>query len=424
MVKEEWIELMPETVEIPLKDLENWLEGEASSIVEPIRAEGMNLLNDTRSKLKELRGSCEKLLEDSEKEMLKSSPKTYRRARTAYRFARGVLETIDELDIPDSITYESLQTLCEDLEKTFAAIGRERARQFRWIAPYFILDRRRFDGALRKTIESFKELRDYSSHGYARAKAVEDSFVMIDKLLKSLNELDEIEKRKRRVESKRKGVEKKIEETEQRIASIRSGDEVSELAQIKEEIEELEKALKPDLRYLEKPFLKFQKLVEGPGYRLPLSETKKLDQYMRRPFEALATEKKGYPQLRRILQAIDDAIAKRKLKLKRSRLEKAREQINEILNKNSLIPLHESCSKAFSKRQQLLASETVAISKRRRAKLEERLNTLRKRKKLADSRMAVRERRYKSGLEDIESQKKELENTILEITNKSIKVML
>jgi flagellar capping protein FliD len=145
---------------------------------------------------------------------------------------------------------------------------------------------------------------------------------------------------------------------------------------------------------------------------------------MQHPFEALATEKKGYPQIRRILQAMDDAIAKGKLKLKRSRLDKAREQIEEILNKNSLIPLHESCSKAFSKREQLLASETVAMSKRRRTKLEERLNRLRKRKKLADSRMDVRERRYKTELEDIESQKKELENAVSEITNKDIRITL
>ncbi len=424
LIKKEWIELMPEAVEIPLKDLKNWLEKETDSIVEPIRAEGMDLLNDTRSKLEELRNSCEKLLEDSEKEMLKSSPKTYRRARTAYKFARDVLEKIDELNIPGSIGYEKLQMLCGDLEKTFATIGRERAGRFRQIAPYFIFDRRRFDGALRKVLDSLKKLRDFSSHGYAKAKAVEDSFVMIDKLLKSLTELDTIDKQKRQVGPRKKVVEEKIDETEQRIELIRSKEEVSELAQTRGEIEELEKTLKRNLRYLEKPFLKFQKLVQGPSYRLPLSETKKLNQYTRHPFEAFATEEKEYPQLRRILQGMDDAMAKGKLKLKRNRLTKAQEKIDDILNKNSLTPLHESCSKALFKRQQLLASEAVTVSKRRQAKLEENLNSLKKRKKLVDSRVAALERRYEVELEDIESQKKELEDAVLEITNKSAKVKL
>jgi len=81
---------MADTLEIPLKELKTWLEEETSSTLEPIRAEGTNLLNNARTKLEELGDSSEKMLEASEKEMLKNSPKTYRRARTAYKFARDV----------------------------------------------------------------------------------------------------------------------------------------------------------------------------------------------------------------------------------------------------------------------------------------------------------------------------------------------
>jgi hypothetical protein len=413
---------MAETLEIPLKELKTWLEEETSSILEPIRAEGTNLLNNAESRLEELGDSCEKMLGNSEKEMLKNSPKTYRRARIAYKFARDVLDIIDDLDIPNDINYESLQTLCNDFEKTLAAIGQERARKFRQIAPYFIFDRRRVDSALKKTSDSFEELRTFSLHGYARAKAVEDSFVMIDKLLESLKDLDRIEKRKGRVEARKKVVQKRIDEAEQGIAAIRSKDEVSELAQTREEIRELEKSLSGKLRHLQKPFLKFQKVVQSPKYRLPLNETKKLNQYMINPFEALATEDKGYPYLRSILRRMMDASAKGKLRLKKSRLRKAQEQINEILDKNSLTALYESSSEAFSKRQQLLASEAVAVSRERKTRLERRLHGLEKRKKLADSRSAVLERRYTAELADIENQKKELENAALETTDKMIKI--
>ena len=177
---------MPEMLEIPLKELKVWLEGEADPLLEPVRAEGIGLLNGMRNRLEELRESSEKLLEDSEKEMLKSSPKTYRRARTAYRFAKDILETMDEVEIPDSLTYDRLQTLCVDLEKIFTSIGRERAKKFRQIAPYFIFDRRRFDSALKKILDSFKVVRDFSSNGYTQAKVLEDSFATIDKLLNSL----------------------------------------------------------------------------------------------------------------------------------------------------------------------------------------------------------------------------------------------
>ena len=415
---------MPETLEIPLRELKDWLEKETFSILEPIKAEGTSLLNGTRNKLEDLRDSCEKLLEDSEKEMLKSSPKTYRRARTAYKFAREVQEKIDELEVPDAVTYESLQTLCENLEKTLAAIGRERAEMFPRISPYFILDRRRFDIALKRVLDSLKALRDFLSQECTQVRAVEDSFAMVNKLLKTLNGLDEIKKQRSLVESRKKVVEKEIDETERRIKLITSRDEISKLAQIREEIKKLEKTLKHNLRHLEKPFLKFQRLIQSPEYSLPLDETRKLDQYMRNPFEALATEEKGYPQLRRILQGMEDAIAKGKLQLKRNRLKKAQGQIDAILNRNSLTPLHESCSRAFSERQQLMASKAVAASKGRQARLEERLERLKKRRTLVDSRMAALEERYEAELENIESQKKELEKAVLEITDKRVRVII
>jgi len=415
---------MADTLEIPLKELKTWLEEEMNPILKPIRAEGTNLLNNARTKLEELGDSSEKMLETSEKEMLKNSPKTYRRARTAYKLARDVLEALDELDITDNITHESLRILCGNLERTLVAIDRERARRFRQISPYFIFDRRRFDSALKKAADSLKELQDFSLHGYARAKAVEDSVARIGTLSKSIDELDKAEKQKSQVKSRIEDVEKKISETERRIASIGSEDEVSELAQTRQEIEELEKSLTRNLRHLEKPFVKFQKLVQSPAYQLPLTETKKLNQYIQNSFEALATEEKGYPQLRIIIQGMIDAIAKGKLRLKKSRWRKAEEQIKEILDKNSLAALHESCSEAFSKRQQLLASEVVAVSRRRRAKLERNLDKLQKQKKLADSRLAVLERRYNAELEDIENQRKDLENAAFEITKKMIKVRL
>ncbi|UCE43872.1 MAG: hypothetical protein JSV57_05875 [Candidatus Bathyarchaeota archaeon] len=415
---------MPETLEISVRELKTWLEEETSSILEPIRIEGANLLSDTRNRLEELRGSSEKLLENSEKEMLKSSPKTYRRARTAYKFARDIIDTIDEQDIPNSYTYETLQTLRGDLEKSFETIGRERAKRFRLISPYFIFDRRRFDMALKKALDSLKKLRDYSLHGYAEAKAVEDSIVMVDKLLRSLNGLDEIKQRKGQIDSKREIVEKRIGEIEGRIASIGSAEEVSELAQVNTEINKLDETVKLHIRHLQKPFLKFQKLVQGPGSRLPLEETRKLNHYVRNPFEALATEEEGYPQLRRILQGMNDAVAKGKLKLKRSRLRRAQEQINEILNKDALTSLHKSCSQALSRKQQLLATKTVAATKRRQTELEENLNKLKKQRQLADSRMAASERRHKAELESIEQKKRELENALSEITDESIRVML
>jgi len=147
---------MSETLKIPLDNLKEWLEQETSTIIEPLKTEGTDKLNNIRDKLGDLEENCEKLFDDSENEMLKSNPKTYRRAREAYRLARNILDIIDKITIPDEVSQQNLQTLSEDFKKMLSSIGLERAKRYPRISPYFIIDRRRLDSALEKPVSHLK----------------------------------------------------------------------------------------------------------------------------------------------------------------------------------------------------------------------------------------------------------------------------
>jgi len=414
---------MSEELEISLENLREWLERETVPIVEPLKAEAASLLNDFTDRLNDVRENCQKLLEDGEREMLKSNPKTYRRAREAYRLARAILEMIEEINIPEDVSYDNLKNSCADLKRTFSTIGRERARRFPRISPYFIIDRRRLDVTLKKTLDSFKELQSFSSDRYEEAKTVEDSFLMIDKLLQLLNKLDAAEKRMEKIELERKALEKKIAENQQKTTLIKSKDEIDELEQINKKTKELEKRVKYDLRHLQKPFLKFQSLVRGPSYALPLNETKKLREYLNNPFMALATEDEGYPLLKGILQKMEDVIDGGKMKLKSSRQRKAQQKINEILRKGALTTLHQSCKDTFSQRQKLLTSETMASFQNKMTQFQKNLRELEKRKELVDSRKSVLQSEHQKMMRKIKTQKRELEKTILELTDKNVQVV-
>ena len=415
---------MSETLEIPLKDLRKWLEQETVPIVEPLKAEGKSLLDDVRDKLDDVLEACDKLSEDAEREIPKGSRKTYRRAKVLAKLAKNFSEMIDKVTIPDQISSENLHIFREDLEKTLATMGRERWRWFPVISPYFIIDRRRFDITLKRAGDSLKELRDFSSDEYAKAETVEKAFSMIEKLRQSSIELKENKELMRKTEFKRGALEEKIAENEQKITSIQSKSEVVELARINEETEELKKEVKHNLRHLQKPFLKFETLARGPGYPLPPDELKKLGEYLSNPFEAFATEPEGYPTLKKILQKTEDAMAKGKLKLKSSRLKKAKDQIDNVLNKDSLAPLHQNCRENLSRRQQLSTSGIMAKSRSELKQLQKDLKGLMKRKKLVVSRGAVLESKIGKTLKKIEEQKKELEKTILELTGKDVQINL
>jgi len=411
---------MSETVEMSLKELREWLEQETLSIVEPLKAEGKNLLGDVKGKLNDVQETCDKLLEDAEKEMLKGLRKTYRRARVLAKLAKNFSEMIAKVTIPDQISSQSLHTMCENLDKMLTTMGRERWKWFPAISPYFIIDRRRFDIVLKRAMDSLKELRDFSSDEYAKAETVEKAFSMIEKLHQSSIELKEDKEHMRKTELNKRALEKKIAENQQKITSIQSKSEVVELDRINEEIEELKKKVKHNLRHLQKPFLKFQTLARGPGYPLPPDELKKIDEYLSNPFDAFATESEGYPTLKRVLQKMEDAMAQGKLKLKRSRLRKAKDQVDSVLNKDSLALLHQDCKEVLSRRQQLSTSDIMAKSRSEVTQFQKGLKGLLKRKKLVDSRGAVLENEIRKTLEKIEEQKKELEKAILELTGKSV----
>jgi len=413
---------MSETLKIPLDNLKEWLEQETSTIIEPLKTEGTDKLNNIRDKLGDLEENCEKLFDDSENEMLKSNPKTYRRAREAYRLARNILETIDKITIPDEVSQQNLRTLFEDLKKMFSSIALERTKRYPRISPYFIIDRRRLDSALRKTSESLEELRFFLSNEYATVKTVEDIFSKINKLRQSIDELGTVEEHKKKIELKRQILEKKITKSKQEIALIEEKDEASELDQINQKIKELEDKVKYNLRHFQKPFLKFQTLARSPSYSLQLAESEKLNEYLTKPFMAFVTEDEGYPVLKRILQKMEGVIAKGKIKLKSSRLRKAQKQMNNILRNDILIPLHKNCRQTFSQRQQLLTSETVVAIKKRSAHLQNILKELQKQRENVDSRNAILKNKHEKIVDKIENQKRELENIILEVANKNVRI--
>jgi hypothetical protein len=415
---------MPESLEIPLSDLNEWLDKETTSIVEPLKADAKKLLEDIQEKLEDLLESSDKLLEDAEKEIAKGSRKTYRRAKALQKISGKFADLIEEVTIPEEISGKSLHQTCEQVEKTLKTIGKERARWFRAISPYFIISRRRFEVTLKRADDSFRDLTDFVSEEYAEAEAAEGVSSKIEELRQSLAELEKSEKSKEVRKQKRELLEENIAKTHQKVQLIQTKDEVVELAQINKKIEELTDTVKHELRHLQKPLLKFQTLVNSPGYSLFPEATQKLDEYLINPFEALATEKEGHPLLRSILQKIDAALDNKKMKLKPSRLRKAKDQINSILNKAALTALHQNCSEAFSKKTELSTSGTISKTRDKRAELQNRLKELQTRKRLLEAREARFEKKHKEAGTRVDEQKRALEKVASKLSDKSVQIVI
>jgi hypothetical protein len=415
---------MAEAQKIILDDLEEWLENESADLVEPLRDEARKQLEDIKDKLADLSEASEKLLDDAEKEIAKGSRKMLRRAKLLQKIASNFADLINGLTFPETMSGESLHHFSEDLEKVVGRIGQERMKYFGVISPYFIMSRRRFDVFLKRAGDAFQNFQTFLSKEYAKAESAESVASRIEELNQSLTKLDEAKKAREARKLRRELLEKKIEENQQKMKAIQSKDEVVELVQINSRIKELEENVKHDLRHLQKPFLKFQTLVNSPGYSLSPETTQKLDEYLNNPFRAFATEEEGYPLLKNILQKIEDAMEKGKLKLKKSRLRKAKDQIDNILNQTALIALHQNCREAFSKKNELSTSGAISETRSKRATLQKNLQGLQRKERILEKRDAIQEKERQRLLAKVQEQKKELEEVVLELLDKNIQIIV
>jgi len=413
---------MSGALELRLEDLKTWLERETTSITQPLKSEGTKLTNNLQNRLEDFSSVCESFLENSEKEMLKSSPKTYRRAKAAYRLVEKTLEITDKISVPEETSFESAQKLCDDLDRAFALVGQERWKWFRVIEPYFIFDRRKFDVTLKRAMDSHGELRSFLTHKYAKIKDAEAGFSSVDKLKQTLEESKELDKSREEMKLRSASLEKEIDETQKKISLLQSKGEASALVQVNQRVEELDGKVKHSLRHLQKPLIKLRSLAQSGQIAIPLEEAKKLDEYLSNPFAAFATEDEGYPLLKNVLRKLEEVSSQGKLKLKTSRLRKAQEQVDATLHKDDLIPLQQSCKEAFSHRQQLATSEAIASFQKETEQVQENLRELQKQKNLADSRNAFLEAEQKKAFEKIKNQKTELEKIILKMSGKNVHI--
>ena len=415
---------MVEMLELKLDELEGWLEKETKDIVKPLKAAAKKQLEDVRSKLEDLLEATDKMLEDANKETSKGSRKTYRRAKALHKLAGTFTGLIEEIVIPEEISGKSLTQTSEQIDKTLTTIGKERAKWFRAISPYFIISRRRFDAMLKRADDSFHYFSEFLDEEYVKAKSAEDAPSKVEELRKSINELNELEAAKTKWMHRKADVEQKITQSQKKLEMIQTKDEVVELAQINKTAKELSSSVKHGLRHLQKPLLKFQSLANSPGYSLLPDEATKLDEYLTKPFKALATETEGYPVLRRILQKIDAALDNNKLKLKPSRMRKAKDQIADIVNKNSLLELQKSCSEVFSKKYVLSTSGVISDSRDERTDLQNLLKELEMQKKLFEARDAKFESQHKDAQARVDAQKKSLEKVASDLSGENVQILL
>jgi len=413
------------SLEIPLSELKGWLESQTSSVLTPVQAKAEKLMGDVRKAHESLTEACRMLLDSSRKEIEKRNMRTFKRAQALNKLAKLFLERMQQVKAPEKPSFKDFEEFVKVAQKAYAITDVDVRNWFPRISPFFIMDRGKFLRTFENAKGSLKELSEFLAKEYVKAKTLEETFQLIEETKALEGQLAAIKEEREKALGEKAKLEEELAHAQRRMVELARGGDLAELAKINEVIDGLRKEAAYSLRHLQKAFAKLQSLaLHGEGSGLTPDELKKLGEYLADPFEALATESFGTPLLRQILLKTLKLMSEGKLKLKQEKERKARQAIEEILDKNSLASLHQKCAEARLRKAQLSASSAVAETRTEISKLQEHADRLKKKLESVESEIDAIEKSLKETAEKIGNCKTRVEKNILDFCGRKVEVIL
>ncbi len=413
--------MISSTLEVPIKELKQWVERETVNVLQPFSGQSEKLIVRLKERLGDVREACEKLAEEAGKELEKGQ--AVRKAKVTEKLSRYFLKQIDKVAFPTRMSFSELDGLNRALGKTLFSIARERNVWFPRISPVFIITRKRFDFAFTRLAGAVTELGSFLSSDYSKARVLESLISETDEIMRLADGLERLVQQKAISEESIQSFQRMIEETERSIDSMRGGAELGSLAEANLAVQQLKGRVKYDLRHLQKPLMKFANMRD-PEHALTSVEAEKLAQYLENPFTALATEENGYPTLKGILKKVGRAMDGERLKLKSSRLKKAQEEVEEILNGNRLESLRQECARALASSQKLVSSEKAKKAQTRLDELRRSLEELKRGEEAEVVRLDALEREHGQLSDKTKEQKGKVERLVFEVLGKRVSIKL
>lgn len=410
---------MPEALKLSSEEAKKWLEKETEPAFVPVHAKAKKLLREMEKAIERVKDACNMLMKNSRREIERRNMKVYKRARGLNKLARLFLERFQQIKVPEEVSYDELHNFIRDSQEVFLITASDIKKWFPRISPFFILDRRKFLTEFEKAKEQLSRLQSFLTKKYVKVKTLEETFHLIETLQKLEKQLSDMEIRKKQIVDEKATIEKRIKEIQREITRLEAHETLTLLDSVNMEIEKLKTEAKHALRHLQKAFVKLQSFAFRQGVLTP-EELKKLNQYMETPFEALATEEKGLPLLKQILQKLAATMSKNELKLKRDKKRKAEQAIQNILAKNLLGSLHQKCQKAITLKKQLSTSPETAHVQRNIAELEEKLEKQKHENKRILSEQAKVEAKTEEIRRKIRDAKHTIEKNVFELLGRKI----
>ena len=398
-----------------LEDTLVWFNDRISSIVSKYRSNALKHVRTIFDRIEELKTAAHRFDYSDLKD-----PDVYQNyATTIYN---KTLETFGEIEPPETVSFNILEALNKDFNNRIIAYVNLLAKYLSWL----------------KRDRSYKNNVKNLDRALTRVK--EEVYVFENKVLVSYSEITKYEKVSEDIESlialvKRKKnilaeieshaddiarVTKTIDKKQSELDELKSHPGFVQLEKNKKELDHIEINISSKISEIKKLSSKVIKAADSKRIELSEYDKETMKSLIKDPLTVLIKEGDGYRGVKATLRALKEVSDNPAVQMKKEKLERAYENIEEILNDD----LVENQQKA-----KYLISQSEAINKKfsemnmdvRIKKLNEEVNNY----KIDRQRITLSLEREKEEIEDkITSLVKSIEERIEEYIEKSVKLVL
>jgi chromosome segregation ATPase len=348
---------------LQVTQLKEWLEDSLSSKLSQAERERDKLLAEISKALTSIPEYCSQLARKAEEDMeaKRENRAQFKAAKALGRLTTIISEMCKSTSVPTATDTVTLRNLQREISKLGSDAAKVRSDWLRVIRPFYIIDMMTFGGNIDKLHRLGEELHVFLQGRGSVLRSLEE----VDEKLKSVEKFRGV---RDSYTAQRMSLESKLAEAEQQEASIRNEiDQIRQNQRMKEYVEvegELRKQRAELLRVgfsrLGRPLRKLVSVSERGDYPIPVEVRDSLKEYIRKPFTTFLNEEDGYPQLKKVLSALSNAVASGKMALKQREAKKVSDRSEQVVAGNSLATIHRQAKELKGVHDRFLVDPEVA----------------------------------------------------------------
>jgi len=243
----------PEVLE--LSDLPTWLDQHTSPMRDKFKRETRSILVDIDKSMLNMKVTAQKLASSS------SDPETRGQERYIMQFAENILSSLDEIQLPDDLSFDHVQTVYEELTKALKTPNRTRQNKVLRLHSSFKPLVKDFDSEFKKLYGLSVKLAQVIKNSEPLAQNIK----VIRKNSEKVVEIRERPKQMRikmgKAEERIKQLNAQLEEVNLQFSRMRGKDEFKELEKVQTEVQDIKIELSKFLDPFNKPLRKLVKSV-------------------------------------------------------------------------------------------------------------------------------------------------------------------